>query len=202
MLKAKYFTQGKTLLHTAVVTLLVILPLGVARAQDGPKKAKTIVEQHADGSQKFDVLIHRSVDNKKKRKSGHAKPVALAITFEDGSTQEVDISKYRFITIDVNDHRVKMHPAGQPPKLVGYQASASLAHAVSDKAPVRVPLPKKFAPDKSPNKLKSRNVAAKKIAKPRDKDVGDAGRLDQLEAMLHDLQKQVKLLHAEIESHH
>ena len=195
MQKVKLFAPGAVVRYTAAVTALAILPFGVARAQDGAKNAKKIVKPYKGDSPKFDVLVSRS-DNKKK--SGHAKPVAITIAFADGSTQKIDISKYGFVTIDVGGQRVKMQPAGQPPKFVAGKESAHFPPDVSTKAPVRVPLPKNFVPGKGKGKFESRERAARKEVKTRDKGARDDGRLDRLEAMLHDLQKQVKFLHAEI----
>ena len=200
MLKAKHFAPGSVVRCAAAVTALAILPFGVALAQDGVKNSKKIVKQKESDLPKFDVLVSRTDD----KKSGHGKPVAIAITFADGSTQKVDISKYGFVTIDIAGRRVKMYPAGKQPKFIAGPMSAHIADVASYKAPVRIPLPKGFAPDKGPivDKLESRKKTAKKKVDNRDKTkLKDDDRLDRLETMIHDLQKQMKSLRAEIKRH-
>lgn len=129
----------------------------------------------------------------------HRKCTCIAITFADGSTQKLDISKYGFVTIDVDGRRVKLHPTGQPPKFIAGH------HVSPDKAPVRIPLPKGFASGKGPieDKLEFREKEAKKNVDNRGKTKirNDDDRLDRLETMLHDLQKQMKSLRAEIKRH-
>lgn len=195
MLKVKYFARGSWLVrYTAIVTVLTILPLNGAPGQEGAKNSKKIVKQRDGDSPKFDVLISRSDD---KKKSEPGKPVAIAITFADGSTQNVDIGKYGFVTIDVHGQRVLMHPAGHPPKLITGPTHALLADVSSDKGPVRIPLPKEFASGKGPIEDTLREKATKKNV-DKTKTRTDDDRLNRLEAMLHDLQKQMKSLQAEI----
>ena len=45
-----------------------------------------------------------------------------------GSTQEIDISKYRVVTIDVGGQRVLMDAAGQPPAFIAGSMAPHGAH--------------------------------------------------------------------------
>ena len=98
-----------------------------------------------------------------------------------------------------------MHPAGPPRKSLAKAKSAQLPYAAPVQAPVRVHLPKEFAPSKGPpkNKFESHKKVAQKKVDSQDKikkrNAND--RLQQLEAMLHDLQQQMKSLRAEIKHH-
>ena len=228
ILSGRCFAPGSRVVrYSAVLTALAILPVGAVLAQKDAKDSKKVVKQRDGDSPKFDVIINRSDDKKRER----GKPVSISITFEDGSTQEVDISKYRAVTIDVGGQRVLMHSAGQPPAFIAGPMPPHRAHPSSapgdvfhphsatrpvgphpvrvpvappgaDTAPVRVPLPKGFAPGKGPIavELEFEGKGTKKFDDNRGKikrRSADDNRLDRLEAMLHDLQKEMKTLRAE-----
>ncbi len=206
-----------------VMALLVAasLPVSVSWADGTTKKKKPAepAKKHVKTkeSPKYDVIVAGVHGPKDQRKP--ARPIAIVLAFADGSTQKVDISKYRRITIDGDRQQVLLHsgdlkapfaPAshGHAPGPAAVRIASPPHGPGSKPTPVRIPLkagvlPKQAHVDvklafdhaKPPNKAKQPKPSPAKKAHPIQKTAEtDKRRLERLEKMLKKLEQEVRLL--------
>ena len=168
-----------------VMALLVAasLPVSVSWADGTTKKKKPAepAKKHVKTkeSPKYDVIVAGVHGPKDQRKP--ARPIAIVLAFADGSTQKVDISKHRRITIDGDRQQVLLHSGDLKAGVLPKQAHVDLKLA--------------FDHAKPPNKAKQPKPSPAKKAHPVQKTAEtDKRRLDRLEKMLKKLEQEVRLL--------
>lgn len=208
--------------RTTVLMIAACLSMGVSRADGDTKKKEPAVPTKKNvktkASPKFDVIVAGVHGPKDQRKL--ARPVAIVLAFADGSTQKVDISKHRQVTIDADRRQVLLHDGdltapfapgaaqGHAPGAVPVRIALPPYGPGTKSTPVRIPLkdgvlPKQanveveltFDHGKPANKTKPPKPGAAKAAKTvRKKAETDKSRLERIEAMLKKFEQEVRSL--------